>query len=90
MSNAKAKGGTGRGTGKKGWNRWQAAEKKKMAKKVFGRTPAAKGAEGEKSANAASGAKGTNPASDAKRANMSKGSTAFKGGVAARGKNPTK
>ena len=25
MSNAKGKGGTGRGTGKKGWNRWQAA-----------------------------------------------------------------
>ncbi|MGI2294863.1 DUF3934 family protein [Paenibacillus sp. GXUN7292] len=23
---SKAKGGTGRGTGKKGWNRWQAAE----------------------------------------------------------------
>ena len=25
---SKAKGGTGRGTGKKGWNRWQAAENK--------------------------------------------------------------
>lgn len=25
---SKAKGGTGRGTGKKGWNRWQAAERK--------------------------------------------------------------
>lgn len=25
MSKAKGKGGTGRGTGKKGWNRWQAA-----------------------------------------------------------------
>ena len=23
MSTAKGKGGTGRGTGKKGWNRWQ-------------------------------------------------------------------
>jgi len=28
MSKAKAKGGTGRGTDKKGWNRWQAAAKK--------------------------------------------------------------
>lgn len=25
---AKGKGGTGRGTGKKGWNRWQAAERR--------------------------------------------------------------
>ncbi|MHA6482810.1 DUF3934 family protein [Paenibacillus sp. strain BS8-2] len=25
MSKAKGKGGTGRGTDKKGWNRWQAA-----------------------------------------------------------------
>ncbi|MCR8659701.1 DUF3934 family protein [Paenibacillus endoradicis] len=25
---AKGKGGTGQGTGKKGWNRWQAAERK--------------------------------------------------------------
>lgn len=24
----KGKGGTGRGTGKKGWNRWQAGERK--------------------------------------------------------------
>ncbi|WP_211746875.1 DUF3934 family protein [Paenibacillus sp. Marseille-Q4541] len=28
MSNAKGKGGTGRGTGKKGWNRWQAGERR--------------------------------------------------------------
>ncbi|KKO54076.1 DUF3934 family protein [Paenibacillus sp. DMB20] len=28
MSKAKGKGGTGRGTGKKGWNRWQAAAKR--------------------------------------------------------------
>ncbi|MCU6712847.1 DUF3934 family protein [Paenibacillus sp. J5C_2022] len=28
MSSSKGKGGTGRGTGKKGWNRWQAAEKR--------------------------------------------------------------
>jgi len=33
MSNAKRKGGTGRGTGKKGWTRWQAgANKAKSAK----------------------------------------------------------
>lgn len=25
---SKGKGGTGQGTGKKGWNRWQAAEKR--------------------------------------------------------------
>ncbi|WP_152396653.1 DUF3934 family protein [Paenibacillus guangzhouensis] len=28
MSKAKGKGGTGRGTDKKGWNRWQAAAKR--------------------------------------------------------------
>lgn len=28
MSKAKGKGGTGRGTDKKGWNRWQASEKR--------------------------------------------------------------
>ncbi|MFC4323493.1 DUF3934 family protein [Litchfieldia salsa] len=33
MSKAKAKGGTGRGTGKKGWTRWKAgANKAKSAK----------------------------------------------------------
>jgi hypothetical protein len=33
MSKAKGKGGTGRGTDKKGWNRWQAgANKAKNAK----------------------------------------------------------
>lgn len=33
MSNAKGKGGTGRGTGKKGWTRWQTgANKAKSAK----------------------------------------------------------
>jgi Protein of unknown function (DUF3934) len=33
MTKAKSKGGTGRGTGKKGWNRWQAgANKAKSAK----------------------------------------------------------
>lgn len=28
MSKAKGKGGTGRGTGKKGWNRWQKGERR--------------------------------------------------------------
>jgi hypothetical protein len=33
LSKAKGKSGTGRGTGKKGWNRWQAgANKAKSAK----------------------------------------------------------
>lgn len=33
MTKAKAKSGTGRGTGKKGWNRWQSkANKVKSAK----------------------------------------------------------
>ncbi|GKU80689.1 DUF3934 family protein [Niallia sp. NCCP-28] len=33
MPKAKAKSGTGRGTGKKGWNRWQkSANKSKSAK----------------------------------------------------------
>ncbi|MDQ0062831.1 DUF3934 family protein [Paenibacillus harenae] len=43
----KAKGGTGRGTDKKGWNRWQASAKKKAAKKIFGK-PQAKNADGAK------------------------------------------
>ncbi|AWB46805.1 DUF3934 domain-containing protein [Paenibacillus sp. CAA11] len=33
---AKGKGGTGRGTGKKGWNRWQAGERRaKSAPKPY-------------------------------------------------------
>jgi hypothetical protein len=32
LSKAKGKGGTGRGTGKKGWNRWQKSANKKSAK----------------------------------------------------------
>jgi hypothetical protein len=35
MSNAKGKGGTGRGTGKKGWNRWQAGVKKANSFKPY-------------------------------------------------------
>lgn len=84
MSSAKGKGGTGRGTDKKGWNRWQAGEKKKLAKKVFGRNKGAKGAEGEKSETASKSTAG------AKSANMTKGSTAFKGGSAVKGRNTAK
>lgn len=84
MSSAKGKGGTGRGTGKKGWNRWQAGEKKKLAKKVFGRNKGAKGAEGEKGETASKSTAG------AKSGNMTKGSTAFKGGIAAKGRNTAK
>lgn len=32
MSKAKSKGGTGRGTGKKGWTRWQAGANKAKTK----------------------------------------------------------
>ncbi|MDT3765827.1 DUF3934 family protein [Priestia filamentosa] len=35
MSKAKGKGGTGRGTGKKGWNRWQASAKKTKSAKPY-------------------------------------------------------
>ncbi|MED3729562.1 DUF3934 family protein [Priestia filamentosa] len=35
MSKAKGKGGTGRGTGKKGWNRWQASAKKAKSAKPY-------------------------------------------------------
>lgn len=35
MSKAKAKGGTGRGTGKKGWTRWQASAKKAKNAKPY-------------------------------------------------------
>jgi len=77
MSSTKGKGGTGRGTDKKGWNRWQAGEKKKLAKKVFGRNQGAKGAEGEK------GKTDDKNTPNAKSATMTKGSTAFKGGSAA-------
>lgn len=35
MSKAKSKGGTGRGTGKKGWNRWQSAANKAKSAKPY-------------------------------------------------------
>lgn len=66
MSSTKGKGGTGRGTDKKGWNRWQASAKKKLAPKIFGRNQGAKGAEGEKRS------------SGNKSANVTKGSNTIK------------
>jgi hypothetical protein len=35
MSKAKGTGGTGRGTGKKGWNRWKAAANKAKSAKPY-------------------------------------------------------
>jgi hypothetical protein len=44
MSKAKSKGGTGRGTDKKGWNRWQAsANRAKNAPKPYKSKGAKKG-----------------------------------------------
>jgi hypothetical protein len=52
MSKAKGKGGTGRGTDKKGWNRWQASAKKaKNSPKPY----TSKGTKKEVSAEAATG-----------------------------------
>jgi hypothetical protein len=50
MTKAKGKGGTGRGTGKKGWTRWQAgANKAKSAKPYVSK--GVKNADGSKSTN---------------------------------------
>ncbi|WP_449620634.1 DUF3934 domain-containing protein [Robertmurraya sp. Marseille-Q9965] len=35
MSKAKSKSGTGRGTGKKGWNRWQASANRAKSAKPY-------------------------------------------------------
>ncbi|WP_110113142.1 DUF3934 family protein [Bacillus sp. CGMCC 1.16541] len=35
MSKAKGKGGTGRGTGKKGWTRWKASANKAKSAKPY-------------------------------------------------------
>lgn len=48
MSKAKAKGGTGRGTDKKGWNRWGASVKGRKAKKLLNNNKLMKGPEGTK------------------------------------------
>ncbi|MBP1153925.1 MULTISPECIES: DUF3934 family protein [unclassified Paenibacillus] len=55
MSKAKGKGGTGRGTDKKGWNRWQAsANRAKSAPKPY----KSKGTKNQDSAGASSNHKG--------------------------------
>lgn len=35
MNKAKGKGGTGRGTGKKGWNRWKASANRAKSAKPY-------------------------------------------------------
>lgn len=50
MPKAKAKSGVGRGTGKKGWNRWQSAAKKAKSAKPYV-SKGVKRAESEKTAN---------------------------------------
>lgn len=35
MSSSKGKGGTGRGTGKKGWSRWQASANRAKSAKPY-------------------------------------------------------
>ncbi|MEH6904285.1 DUF3934 family protein [Neobacillus drentensis] len=54
MSNAKGKGGTGRGTGKKGWTRWQAGVKKAKSAKPY----VSKGVKQATDGNATSKSKG--------------------------------
>ncbi|MCE5171809.1 DUF3934 family protein [Paenibacillus profundus] len=49
MSKAKGKGGTGRGTDKKGWNRWQASEKRAKNKPKPYKSKGVKKADGAKS-----------------------------------------
>lgn len=73
MTKAKAKGGTGRGTGSKGWTRWKKGEQKAAAGKVFSRKKSAKGAEADKSGsgNANKGTTGTKTSA--------RGSSPFKG-----------
>jgi len=49
---SKAKGGTGRGTGSKGWTRWNKTDKKQIVKKNYGAIrAAAKEAEAKKNNN---------------------------------------
>jgi hypothetical protein len=49
MSKAKGKGGTGRGTDSKGWNRWKSSSKAKPVGKSSGTSQGIKGVEGTKS-----------------------------------------
>ncbi len=53
MPKAKAKSGIGRGTGKKGWNRWQVGAKKANAKPYV-----SKGTKNKVSAKTTDGEKG--------------------------------
>lgn len=50
MSKAKGKGGTGRGTGKKGWNRWQASANKAKSAKPY-KSKGVKNQNGAKTSN---------------------------------------
>ncbi|WP_174732269.1 DUF3934 family protein [Mesobacillus harenae] len=50
MSKAKGKGGTGRGTGKKGWTRWQAKVNKAKSAKPY-KSKGVKHGNAEKSAD---------------------------------------
>ena len=59
---AKAKGGTGRGTDKKGWNRWQKSELKKQ--KPLRISKAIKEAKAAAAKGKGSGSKGDNPSKD--------------------------
>jgi hypothetical protein len=57
LSKAKGKGGTGRGTDKKGWNRWQAsANRAKNAPKPY-TSKGTKKADGEKTTSSNKGDK---------------------------------
>ncbi|NBD25759.1 DUF3934 family protein [Paenibacillus glycinis] len=59
---AKGKGGTGRGTDKKGWTRWQAGEKRlKNAPKPY-KSKGTKSPQGEGGATASAAGKGVKPA----------------------------
>ncbi|WP_028558789.1 DUF3934 family protein [Paenibacillus pinihumi] len=59
MSKAKGKGGTGRGTDKKGWNRWQAsANRAKNAPKPY----KSKGTKNKDGAAASKNSEGSKPA----------------------------
>lgn len=66
---SKAKGGTGRGTGKKGWNRWQkSANKAANAPKPYKSKGTKQGSADEAGAAAAGSAKKTAPGAGVKRA----------------------
>lgn len=60
MSKAKGKGGTGRGTDKKGWNRWQASARKAANK------PKPYKSKGTKNQDKSGSAPGNSPKEDKK------------------------